>query len=75
MSFSDKYTVKQARLLAGLTQKEMAEHMSVHRDTYRKIEINPELATIEQARLFAQIVGRPMDDIIFARDSTQSRVS
>ena len=64
------YTVRQARRLAEMTQREMAFSMGVSRDTYRKIELNPEIATIEQAKSISRIVGIPMDKIIFVRDST-----
>lgn len=64
------YTVRQARRLAERTQREMAHSMGISRDTYRKIELNPEIATIEQAKSISRIVGIPMDKIIFARNST-----
>ena len=64
------YTVRQARRLAEKTQREMARSMGISRDTYRKIELNPEVATIEQAQNISRIVGIPMDKIIFARNST-----
>lgn len=40
------FTVKQARQYAGFTQREMAEKLGVSRDTYRKIEMSPEDATV-----------------------------
>ena len=62
--------MKQARQYSGLTQEEIAEKMDMHRDTYRKLETNPEKATVEQARLFSQIVGIGLDQIFFAGEST-----
>lgn len=67
------YTVKQARQLAGLTQGQVAEQMGVNVDTYRKIEANPECATVERARRFCEIVGMSFDSIFFTRNSTESR--
>jgi len=64
------YSVKQARQLAGLTQCQMAQKMRIHRDTYRKIEGNPETATIAQGRIIAQITGIPFDSIFFSSAST-----
>ena len=64
------YTVKQVRRLADKTQREMAEEMGISRDAYRRIELCPELATVEQARNISRIVGISMDNIIFAREST-----
>ena len=57
------YTVKLARVSAGLTQVQMAEKMGVSRDTYRRIELNPDCATIAQARQVASITNVPIDAI------------
>lgn len=67
------YTVKQSRLLSGKTQRKMAELMGIHRDTYRKIELYPENATIKQAVEISKITGIPMDQIFFCENSTESR--
>lgn len=68
-----KYTVKQARLLAGRTQKHMARSLGVHVQTYRKIEQNPEKATIKQAYIISKETGIPYDNIFFDHNSTFSR--
>lgn len=62
----DTYTVKQARLLSGLSQREIADRMDVNVDTYRRIERDPGKATINNAKLFSSIVGIPIDRIFFA---------
>lgn len=59
------YTIKQARMLSEKTQQEMAENMGISRDTYRKIELKPETATIAQARRISDLTGVPMDSLIF----------
>lgn len=64
------YTVKQARLMAGLTQIQMAKKLGVHRDTYRKIEACPESATIEQGKRISAITGIGFDEIFFGATST-----
>ena len=64
------YTVKQARRLADKTQAEMAALLGISRDTYRKIEMFPEQATIAQAHNISAITKIPVDQIFFARDST-----
>ena len=66
-------TVKMARVNAELTQDEMASKMGVHVQTYRKIEKNPELASIRQAEKIALITGCKFEDIFFGTDSTLSR--
>lgn len=64
------FTVKQARQYAGYTQREMAKMLGVSRDTYRKIECFPEIATIATAKRISEVVGIPIDQIFFAELST-----
>lgn len=59
------FTVKQARNHAGLRQIDMAEGMNIGVDTYRKIEKNPETATIKQAKKIAELTGLSLDFIFF----------
>lgn len=66
-------SVKQARMLADKTQKEMADLMGIHRHTYAKIEQDPETATIRQAEEIAKITGVTMEQIFFGTESTLSR--
>ncbi|MGO5028199.1 helix-turn-helix transcriptional regulator [Candidatus Agathobaculum pullicola] len=60
------FTIKQARMYNGFTQVEMAQKMGISRDFYRKIEENPESATVKQARAISEITGIPVDDIFFS---------
>lgn len=60
-----KYTVKQARHLAGKTQKQMAQALNIHVQTYQKIEKNPENATVKQAKIISNETNISLDDIIF----------
>ena len=64
------FSVEQARKYAGLTQAKTAEKMGISRDSYRRIEKNPEKTTIEQAYSFAGVVGLSVDQIFFTRTST-----
>lgn len=64
------FTVKQARLFCGLTQQEMAKKMGINRDTYRKIELKPEKATITQGKQIAAITNIEFDAIFFGTNST-----
>ncbi len=66
-------TVKQARTLAELTQEVMAEKMGIHVQTYRKIEKNPEVASIKQAEQISSITGLQFNQIFFGVNSTKSR--
>lgn len=59
-------SVRQARLLKGMTQAEMAEGLKVHVQTYRKIEKNANLATIEQAKKISALTGVPYNEIFLS---------
>lgn len=60
------FTVKQARMLAEKTQRQMAEMLGVCVDTYRSIELHPDTATVEQAKIISKVTGIPYDQIFFA---------
>lgn len=64
------YTVKQARMLSGLTQKEMADKLCIHRTTYIKLEERPDNMTIGQAKTISRVTGIPVDNIFFEANST-----
>ena len=59
-------TLKQLRVVNDTSQQKMADLLKVHLATYRKIEQNPDTATIEQARIIAEFFGVPVDQIFFA---------
>lgn len=58
-------TLKQARNDRRLSQKEIAEKLDVHRQTYMKWEKTPELMPIKAARKFSEIVQISVDEIKF----------
>lgn len=64
------FSVKQARQYAGFTQVEMAQMLGISRDTYRKIELSPETASVALAMKISAVVGIPIDQIFFAQNST-----
>lgn len=64
-----QYTVKQARRLAEKSQVATAAAIGVCEHTYRKIERNPELATVKQAQALASFFGIPYDCISFTCNS------
>ncbi|MCI7599602.1 MAG: helix-turn-helix domain-containing protein [Megasphaera sp.] len=43
----------------------MADYLHIHVQTYRKIEKNPELATIKQAKMISEYLNMPYDNINF----------
>ncbi|WP_445505783.1 helix-turn-helix transcriptional regulator [Niallia sp. 03091] len=67
------FSLKQARLIKGLTQKEVAEKLGVNRDTYRRLERFPDETTIGQAKKISEILDMRYDFIFFNNDSTFSR--
>lgn len=61
--------MKMARVGAGLRQKDVAEQMGIHVQTYMKMEQNPEDISIKDAKRFAEIVGVSWTDIFFQNNS------
>lgn len=59
-------TLRQARRLKEKSQEEMAKLLDVHVQTYRKIEENPNLTTITQAKKISEYLGFRYDEIFFA---------
>ena len=60
------FTIKQARLFAGKQQQEMADFLGIHVQTYRKLEKNPSIVSVEQAKKISEITGISYDQIFFA---------
>ena len=61
----NQLNLRQARRIRDKTQDEMAELLNIHVHTYRKIEENPDLATVEQAKKIAQYLNLPYNEIFF----------
>lgn len=66
----ETYTIRQARRLADLSQSQVAKALGVCECTYRKIEKNPEKATIEQAHALARLFGMSYDSLFFGMHSS-----
>ncbi|GIP02057.1 hypothetical protein J28TS4_04640 [Paenibacillus lautus] len=66
-------TVKKARLLSGMTQKDVAEVLGVHVQTYMKWEKNPEEMSIGTAKQFSRLVKFGFDEIFFDKESNLIR--
>lgn len=66
-------TLKLARLAKNKSQEDMAKILGVHVQTYRKLEENPDEATISQAKILSDSLGISYDDIFFGNNSTDSR--
>lgn len=66
-------SIRSVRRGKDITQQDMADSLQIHVQTYRKIEENPESATIAQARQIADRLGVAYDDLLFTSNSTFSR--
>lgn len=62
-----KPTLKQARLLAGMTIEEARKIISVSKSTYISYEDNPDKMTVAQAKKLAEAFNVPYDEIFFSR--------
>ena len=60
-----KFTVRQARRFADLSEIEMSKKLMVCRETYRKLEEKPELITKVQRDTVSLVTGIPLNQIIF----------
>ncbi|MCU4757435.1 helix-turn-helix transcriptional regulator [Bacillus cereus] len=68
-------TIKQARLIKGFTQNEMAQQLNVHVQTYRNMENHPDEVTVGNAKKICDLLGISYDQIFFNDNSTLSRVN
>ena len=67
-----KYTLEQARILSGLTQREMAKNMRMSEKTYIQYEKYRRIFRMDQGYRFAQNVNVPFDHIIFFAGQLQN---
>lgn len=58
-------SLKQARLIREKSQRDIALILGVHVQTYRKLEENPNLTTIAQAKQISKFLKVPYDEIFF----------
>ena len=61
----EKYTVKQARLLSGISIKKMAKELGMSPSGYRNKEIGRSDFYYHEAVKLSAIVGIPIEKIIF----------
>lgn len=65
-----RFTIKQARTHAGLTQEQAAAAIGVCRHRYMKIEKNQENATVSELNKLSHVTGIPLRDFILVTNST-----
>lgn len=65
-----RFTVKQARNFAGMTQADMAKVLGIDRTTYIKIEKDVSRATVAQVEKISTATGIPPNNIFLFSEST-----
>ena len=60
--------LREARKQARYSQEQVAGLLGISRPTYAKMEKNPEIVTIEDAKRLAELFGVTVGDIFFATD-------
>ena len=65
-------TMKQWRLVKGLTQDYMAARCEVHRNTYADWEDNPGKVPVGKALIIAETFGESINDVFFSADTLQN---
>lgn len=66
-----KYTIKQARILGGFTQIEMASKLGMSEKTYIQYEKYRKIFRMDTAATFVTLTGLDMSDIIFFENQLQ----
>lgn len=61
-----KFTLKQARNYAGLTQWQVAKKLGIATITYGKYERGENDMKVKTAEKFSKVVGIKFDDLIFS---------
>ena len=61
-------TLEEARKQARYSQEAVAGELGISRPTYAKMEKNPDIVTIEDAKKLAQLFGVTVGDIFFSAD-------
>ena len=66
----DKLTLRQHRLIKGITQKELADSIGVHETTYLKIERDLNNAKVSNVVAICKALGISIDELIFFNDKS-----
>lgn len=60
-----RLSLAEARRLRGKRQKDLAEALGVTTQTYRKMELNPELVKIKDAQIISEYLEIPLENLRF----------
>lgn len=64
--------IKEARQSSKMTQEEVAGYLGISRVTYGKMERDPELITLCDAKALSELFGIPLEDIFFSSDCNKN---
>ena len=70
-----KFTIEQARKISGKTQVEVAARLGMSEKTYIQYEKYRKIFRMDTAARFVEIVGIPMESIIFYHPELQKNCS
>ena len=60
-----RLALAEARRLRGRRQKDLADVLGVTIQTYRKMELNPELIKLKDARIISEYLEIPLENLRF----------
>ena len=64
--------IREARESSKMTQEEVAGHLGISRVTYGKMERDPELMTLSDAKALSELFGISLEDIFFSSDYSKT---
>ena len=62
---TEKFTLKQRRMIQNFTQEQMASKIGVHINTYRNWEEQPQKISIEKAKKISAALNISINEIFF----------
>lgn len=62
--------LSEARKKARYSQEAVAGYLGISRPTYAKMELNPGIVTIEDAKRLSELFGVPVADIFFGENDS-----
>lgn len=66
-----KFTLEQARKYNGLSQRELAERLGIALQTYNEYEKYRQLFRVDTMHKFVEVVGLPIEDILFYEEKRE----
>lgn len=64
--------IKEARQSSNMTQEEVAGYLGISRVTYGKMERDPDLITLSDAKALSELFCIPLEDIFFSSNCNKT---